>query len=57
MAERQVFATGKEMCAAGPRGAGSAVRCVTWAVGLFGELAHEHPLTRRYRRRLAVSLY
>jgi putative thioredoxin len=27
------------------------------AVGLFGELGHEHPLTMRYRRRLAASLY
>ena len=26
-------------------------------VGLFGELGHEHPLTLRYRRRLAASLY
>ncbi len=26
-------------------------------VGLFGELGHEHPLTMRYRRQLAASLY
>jgi putative thioredoxin len=26
-------------------------------VGLFGELGHEHPLTVRYRRRLASALY
>jgi thioredoxin len=26
-------------------------------VGLFGELGDEHPLTMRYRRRLAASLY
>jgi hypothetical protein len=29
------------------------VRCVTWTVGVFGELGREHPLTVRYRRRLA----
>ena len=40
-----------------PRGARSAVRCVTWTVGVFGELGHEHLLTMRYRRRLAASLY
>lgn len=40
-----------------PRGARSAVRCVTWTVGLFGEPGHEHPLTMRYRWRLAASLY
>lgn len=57
MAEPHVFATGKEVCAAGPRGARSAVRCVTWTVGVFGELGHEHLLTMRYRRRLAASLY
>jgi putative thioredoxin len=27
------------------------------AVALFGELGHEHPLTQRYRRRLASVLY
>jgi len=26
-------------------------------VGLFGDLGHEHPVTVRYRRRLAASLY
>ena len=26
-----------------PRGARSAVRCVTWTVGVFGELAHRAP--------------
>jgi thioredoxin len=26
-------------------------------VSLFGELGHEHPLTMRYRRQLAASLY
>jgi putative thioredoxin len=26
-------------------------------VALFGELGHEHPLTLRYRRRLAAALY
>ena len=26
-------------------------------VGLFGDLGHEHPLTVRYRRQLAASLY
>jgi putative thioredoxin len=26
-------------------------------VSLFGELGHEHPLTMRYRRRLAASLF
>jgi thioredoxin len=30
---------------------------VTMTVALFGELGHEHPLTVRYRRRLASSLY
>ncbi len=30
---------------------------VALTVGLFGELGHEHPLTVRYRRRLAASLY
>ncbi len=27
------------------------------AVALFGDLGHEHPLTQRYRRRLAAALY
>jgi thioredoxin-like negative regulator of GroEL len=27
------------------------------AVALFGELGNEHPLTERYRRRLAAVLY
>ena len=26
-------------------------------VALFGDLGHEHPVTMRYRRRLAASLY
>ncbi len=30
---------------------------VALTVALFGELGHEHPLTVRYRRRLASSLY
>jgi putative thioredoxin len=32
-------------------------RLISLTVGLFGELGHEHPLTIRYRRRLATSLY
>jgi thioredoxin len=32
-------------------------RLIGLTVGLFGELGHEHPLTIRYRRRLAASLY
>ncbi len=32
-------------------------RLLRLTVGLFGELGHEHPLTMRYRRRLAASLY
>jgi thioredoxin len=32
-------------------------RLITLTVGLFGELGHEHPLTMRYRRQLAASLY
>ena len=30
---------------------------LAFTVGLFGELGHEHPLTMRYRRQLAASLY
>ena len=32
-------------------------RLTRFTVGLFGDLGHEHPLTMRYRRRLAASLY
>jgi putative thioredoxin len=32
-------------------------RLLALTVGLFGELGHEHPLTMRYRRALAASLY
>ncbi len=32
-------------------------RLITLTVGLFAELGNEHPLTMRYRRRLAASLY
>ncbi len=32
-------------------------RLLSLTVGLFGELGHEHPLTMRYRRQLAASLY
>jgi thioredoxin len=32
-------------------------RLISLTVGLFGELGHEHPLTVRYRRQLAASLY
>src|SRR5262249_32620415 len=32
-------------------------RLLQLTVGLFGELGDEHPLTVRYRRRLAASLY
>ena len=32
-------------------------RLIDLTVGLFGDLGHEHPLTVRYRRRLAASLY
>ena len=32
-------------------------RLITLTVGLFGELGNEHPLTMRYRRRLAAGLY
>ena len=32
-------------------------RLLRLTVGLFGELGDEHPLTMRYRRRLAASLY
>ena len=32
-------------------------RLVGLTVGLFGELGQEHPLTMRYRRQLAASIY
>ena len=32
-------------------------RLIALTVGLFGDLGHEHPVTVRYRRRLAASLY
>ena len=32
-------------------------RLLGLTIGLFGELGHEHPLTMRYRRQLAGSLY
>jgi putative thioredoxin len=32
-------------------------RLLRLTVGLFGELGHEHPLTMRYRRRLAATLF
>jgi len=32
-------------------------RLITLTVELFGELGQEHPLTMRYRRQLAASLY
>ncbi len=32
-------------------------RLVALTVGLFGDLGHEHPLTMRFRRRLASSLF
>ena len=32
-------------------------RLINLTVGLFAELGHEHPLTTRYRRQLAASLY
>src|SRR5512133_477688 len=32
-------------------------RLIDQTVGLFGQLGHEHPLTMRYRRQLAASLY
>ena len=32
-------------------------RLLALTVGLFGDLGHEHPVTMRYRRRLAASLY
>lgn len=32
-------------------------RLVALTVALFGDLGHEHPVTVRYRRRLAASLY
>ena len=33
------------------------VRLLALTVGLFGDLGHEHPLTMRYRRQLAATLY
>ncbi|MGH3084775.1 MAG: tetratricopeptide repeat protein, partial [Gaiellaceae bacterium] len=30
---------------------------ISLTVGLFGQLGNEHPLTMRYRRQLAASLY
>jgi putative thioredoxin len=32
-------------------------RLLGFAIGLFGELGQEHPLTLRYRRRLAAAIY
>ena len=32
-------------------------RLIILTVGLFGDLGNEHPLTMRYRRQLAASLY
>ena len=32
-------------------------RLLGLTVALFGDLGHEHPVTMRYRRRLAASLY
>ena len=32
-------------------------RLLALTVGLFGEFGHEHPLTMRYRRQLAATLY
>jgi thioredoxin len=32
-------------------------RLIDVTVGLFGDLGHEHPLTMRYRRQLAASLF
>jgi putative thioredoxin len=32
-------------------------RLLGLTIGLFGELGHEHPLTMRYRRQLAATLY
>jgi thioredoxin len=32
-------------------------RLLALTVALFGDLGHEHPVTMRYRRRLAASLY
>ena len=32
-------------------------RLLGLTIGLFGELGHEHPLTMRYRRQLATTLY
>jgi thioredoxin len=36
---------------------GQRERLITLTVGLFAELGHEHPLTMRYRRRLAASVF
>ena len=36
---------------------GEREQLLTWTVDLVGELGYEHPLTMRYRRRLAASLY
>ena len=32
-------------------------RLLALTVALFGDLGHEHPLTMRYRRQLAATLY
>lgn len=32
-------------------------RLLGFTVALFGDLGHEHPMTMRYRRRLAATLY
>jgi thioredoxin len=32
-------------------------RLINLTVGLFGDLGHEHPLTMRYERQLAATLY
>lgn len=32
-------------------------RLLALIVALFGDLGHEHPVTMRYRRRLAATLY
>ena len=51
---------GTRVAARGDRRRGRRVareRLITLTVGLFGELGHEHPLTMRYRRQLAATLY